>query len=87
MAETKIDCQLLVDIITSEDGIEEVDQVTVGNNTFKFIRGKNGEIIQICMSVEYVTNRTAKDLMKQLGVDSLIISLFPSDDDLPPLEK
>lgn len=86
MAETKIDCQLLVDIMTAEDGIFEDDQIEIGGTKFSFIKGKSGVTIQVCMSVEYVTNRTAKDWMRQLGIDYLIVSLFPPDQDLPALD-
>ena len=80
LKETKIDTELFLQIITAEDGVE-LDYVdNVNGKTFHYYNGKNGKTITICACDEFITNRTAKAYMRQMGIDDLIISLFPSDD-------
>jgi len=80
MNETKIDIQLFIQIITSEDGIDEDFEDEIDGEIFKYYRNEtNDKQIAISMKNEYITNRTAKALMRQLGIQDLIISLFPND--------
>ena len=78
MNKSKIDTQLFIEIIAEEDGVELDYQDTVGDSTFNYYRGTKGTI-GICITDEFLTNRTAKSYMRQLGIDELIISLFPND--------
>lgn len=75
-----IDTQLFLQIITAEDGIELDFTEKVGNQQINYYKGKKDEIVTICATDEFLTHRTAKAYMRQLGIDNLIISLFPSDD-------
>lgn len=80
LKETKIDTELFLQIISAEEGIDldYVDHIT--GKAFHYYSGKNGKTVSICAWDEFITNRTAKAYMRQLGIDDLIISLFPTDE-------
>lgn len=79
MKEIIIDTQLFIQIIEAEDGIEMDYQDKVGDSVINYYKGKRGTI-SICITDEFLTNRSAKAHMRQLGIDDLIVGLFPTDD-------
>ena len=75
----KIDTELFITIITSEDGVHLDWEDNVEDIHIKYFKGPSGKSVAIQMSNEFISNRIAKSHMRQLGIDELIIRLFPSD--------
>lgn len=79
---------MFLDIISAEDGIEQIMTEQIGDEVIHYYTGKlSDDPVIISATTEFLTNRTAKEYMRQLGIDELIISLFPSDESLPPLSS
>ena len=70
-----IDTHLFLEIIQNEGVLfmyrEEIDGVHI-----EYYHGLTGKKVGICVSDEFITNRTAKAHLKQLGLESLIDRLF-----------
>jgi hypothetical protein len=86
LQQTKIDTQLFLQIITAEDGVELDYADQVEDELFHYYKGKEDDVVSICASDEFISNRTAKAYMRQLGIDDLIISLFPDDQEQTPAQ-
>ena len=74
----KIDTQLFIEIILSEEGITKEFEDTIAGITIGYFKGKKG-IIAINLTPEFTYNKIARAHMRQLGIDDLILRLFPSD--------
>lgn len=75
-----IDTHLFIEIIESE-GVERMFEEEIDNVRIIYFKALKGNtIIAICTSDEFISNRTAKSLLRELGIDNLIVSLFPIDD-------
>jgi hypothetical protein len=75
----KIDTELFIQIISAEQGVDLVFQEEIEEDVIHHYKGPSGKIIIICVSDEFLSNRTAKAHLRQLGIDDLIVSLFPTD--------
>ncbi len=70
-----IDTHLFLDIIQSE-GVSFLYREKIEDVHIEYYHGLNGKKVQICSSDEYITSRTAKAYLRQLGLDDLIDRLF-----------
>ena len=76
--EMNYDIHLFIQIIESIQGVVFLRQVEVDGEFVMFYQGLTGKMVQIDMQEEFITPATGKGLLKQLGLEHLIPSLFPA---------
>jgi len=74
----KTETELFVDIILSEEGISKEFEDIVDGDTIGYFKGKKGTIA-INLSAPFIYNKICVAHMRQLGIDELIIRLFPQE--------
>lgn len=72
---TDIDTHLFLEIVQSE-GVTFLSRHETDGVTIEYYHGLNGRKVQICVTDEYITNRTAKAYLRQLGLEDLIERMF-----------
>jgi hypothetical protein len=72
-----IDTYLFVEIILSEGVTFLYRDDALENLNVEYYHGISGKKVAICMSDESITVLTAKQYLRQLGLDDLIDRLFP----------
>ena len=72
---TEIDTHLFLEIIQTE-GVMLLYRDDLDGITIEYYHGLNGRKVGICVTDEYLTSRTAKSHLRQLGLDDLIERMF-----------
>jgi hypothetical protein len=72
----EIDTHLFLEIIQSEGVNLMYGETTEHGERVEFFHGLSGKKVLIIVSDEFITERTAKAYLRQLGLDDLVERLF-----------